>query len=100
ARALSLGVNAAGVTLMVVVFAGTAGLTGAEVGIAGGTAAAGQAVLNAVFGDQAVRALAEQAGKDLSRRLEDLLESEADRFLDLLPDPVALETAQWQLEAA
>ncbi|GAA3543785.1 ABC transporter [Aeromicrobium flavum] len=100
ARALSLGVNAAGVTLMVVVFAGTAGLTGAELGIAGGTAAAGQAVLNAVFGDQAVRALAEQAGQDLSRRLEDLLESEADRFLDLLPDPVALETSQWQLEAA
>ncbi|MEB0161184.1 hypothetical protein, partial [Pseudomonas sp. AH2 (2023)] len=58
ARALSLGVNAAGVTLMVVVFAGTAGLTGAELGIAGGTAAAGQAVLNAVFGDQAVRDLA------------------------------------------
>ena len=94
ARALSLGVNATGVTLMVVVFAGTAGLTGAELGIAGGTAAAGQAVLNAVFGDQAVRALAEQAGRDLSRRLEDLLESEAERYLDLLPDPNKLETAQ------
>lgn len=100
ARALSLGVNAAGVTLMVVVFAGTAGLTGAELGIAGGTAAAGQAVLNAVFGDQAVRDLAEQAGKDLARRLEDLLESEAERYLDLLPDEVALETAHWQLDAA
>ncbi|SKB08407.1 dynamin family protein [Aeromicrobium choanae] len=100
ARALSLGVNATGVTLMVVVFAGTAGLTGAEIGIAGGTAAAGQAVLNAVFGDQAVRALAEQAGRDLSRRLEDLLESEAERYLDLLPDPDALEAAHWQLESA
>ncbi|MBC9226288.1 ABC transporter [Aeromicrobium sp. 636] len=100
ARALSLGVNAAGVSLMVVVFAGTAGLTGAEVGIAGGTAAAGQAVLNAVFGDQAVRSLAEQAGRDLSRRLEDLFESEADRYLALLPDPNRLETAQWQLQAA
>lgn len=100
ARALSLGVNATGVTLMVVVFAGTAGLTGAEIGIAGGTAAAGQAVLNAVFGDQAVRALAEQAGRDLSRRLEDLLESEAERYLDLLPDPDALEAAHWRLQSA
>jgi len=100
ARALSLGVNAAGVTLMVVVFAGTAGLTGAEVGIAGGTAAAGQAVLNAVFGDQAVRKLAEEAGRDLSRRIEELLEDEARRFLDLLPDQDRLENAHWQLEAA
>ena len=100
ARALSLGVNATGVTLMVVVFAGTAGLTGAEIGIAGGTAAAGQAVLNAVFGDQAVRALAEEAGRDLSRRLEDLLESEAERYLDLLPDPDALEAAHWRLQSA
>lgn len=100
ARALSLGVNAAGVSLMVVVFAGTAGLTGAEVGIAGGTAAAGQAVLSAVFGDQAVRSLAEQAGRDLSRRIEDLIEDEANRFLELLPDPGRLEHAHWQLEAA
>lgn len=100
ARALSLGVNAAGVTLMVVVFAGTAGLTGAEVGIAGGTAAAGQAVLNAVFGDQAVRKLAEEAGRDLSRRIEDLLADEADRFEALLPDPARLESAHWQLESA
>lgn len=100
ARALSLGVNAAGVTLMVVVFAGTAGLTGAELGIAGGTAAAGQAVLNAVFGDQAVRSLAEQAGRDLSRRIEDLLADEADRYLALLPDQARLENAHWQLETA
>lgn len=100
ARALSLGVNAAGVTLMVVVFAGTAGLTGAELGIAGGTAAAGQAVLNAVFGDQAVRKLADEAGRDLSRRIEDLLADEADRFLALLPDPAHLENAHWQLETA
>lgn len=100
ARALSLGVNATGVALMVVVFAGTAGLTGAEVGIAGGTAAAGQAVLSAVFGDRAVRALAEQAGRDLSLRIEQLLADEADRFLALLPDSTELVNVQVQLEAA
>ena len=43
---------------MVVIFASTAGLTGAEVGVAGGTAVVGQKILEAVFGDQAVRRLA------------------------------------------
>ena len=38
ARLLSLGVNGAGVVLMILVFAHTGGLTGGEVGIAGGTA--------------------------------------------------------------
>ncbi len=38
ARALSFGINGLGLSLMVVVFASTGGLTGAEVGIAGGTA--------------------------------------------------------------
>ena len=42
ARFLAYGVNGLGVVLMVVVFASTGGLTGAEVGIAGGTAVLGQ----------------------------------------------------------
>jgi len=100
AKALSVGVNATGVALMVVVFAGTAGLTGAEVGIAGGTAAAGQAVLRAVFGDQAVRELAAEAGKDLSRRIEELLAEEANRFVELLPETGGLEAARDRLDAA
>ena len=46
---------------MVVVFAYTGGLTGAEAGIAGGTrACVGQKLLEAVFGDQAVRRLADR----------------------------------------
>ena len=52
---------------MVVVFASTAGLTGAEVGIAGGSAVLGQKLLEAVFGDQAVRRLAD-AGPGGPRR--------------------------------
>ncbi|VEG25972.1 dynamin family protein [Actinomyces howellii] len=51
ARVLSLGVNVVGVALMIVVFAHTGGLTGGEVGIAGGTALLAQRVLEAVFGD-------------------------------------------------
>ena len=55
ARFLAYGVNGLSVALMVVVFSHTAGLTGAEAGIAGGSAVLGQKLLEAVFGDQAVR---------------------------------------------
>ena len=82
ARVLSFGVNGLGVALMVVVFASTGGLTGAEVGIAGGTAVVGQKLLEAVFGDQAVRRLADAATKDLRARAEELLRTEAARFTD------------------
>jgi hypothetical protein len=84
ARFLAYGVNGLGVALMVVVFAHTAGVTGAEAGIAGGSAVLGQKLLEAVFGDQAVRRLAERARADLDRRVGELLESERRRYTDLL----------------
>ena len=61
ARFLAFGVNGLSVALMIVVFSYSYGLTGAEVGIAGGSAVLGQKLLEAVFGDQAVRSLAERA---------------------------------------
>jgi energy-coupling factor transporter ATP-binding protein EcfA2 len=88
ARLASLGVNGAGLTVMLAVFVQTGGLTGAEVAIAGGTSAVSQKVLEAIFGDQAVRALAARARTDLLERVERLLASEADRFTALLR-PVA-----------
>jgi len=69
---------------MVVVFANTAGLTGAEVGIAGGSALLGQKLLEAVFGDQALRSLAERARAQLETRVRALLDEERHRYLDLL----------------
>ena len=84
ARFLAFGVNGLSVALMVVVFAHTAGVTGAEAGIAGGSAVLGQKLLEAVFGDQAVRTLAERARKDLERRVNDLLAGEQARYTDLL----------------
>jgi Dynamin family len=84
ARFLAYGVNGLSVALMVVVFASTGGVTGAEVGIAGGSAVVGQKLLEAVFGDQAVRRLALNARKDLATRVEVLMEQERQRFLDLL----------------
>jgi hypothetical protein len=84
ARFLAFGVNGLSVALMVVVFAHTAGVTGAEAGIAGGSAVLGQKLLEAVFGDQAVRSLAERARRDLELKVNDLLEHERRRYVDLL----------------
>ncbi len=84
ARFLAFGVNGLSVALMVVVFAHTAGLTGAEVGIAGGSAVLGQKLLEAVFGDQAVRSLAERAADDLHARVQELFAAERARYIDLL----------------
>ncbi|MDP9444759.1 MAG: dynamin family protein [Actinomycetota bacterium] len=86
ARLLAYGVNGLGVALMIVVFASSYGLTGAEVGIAGGSAALGQKLLEAVFGDQAVRRLAEQARVDLQQRVEGLLGQERARYERVLAD--------------
>jgi hypothetical protein len=88
ARLASLGVNGAGLTVMIAVFASTGGLTGAEVVVAGGTSALGQKVLEAIFGDQAVRTLAARARERLMDRVERLLAAEADRYHALL-DPLA-----------
>jgi predicted GTPase len=80
ARALSFGINALGVSLMVLVFASTAGLTGAEIGIAGGTAIVAQKVLEAVFGDDAVRRLAAEAKKRLTARVDAVLQGQTARY--------------------
>jgi hypothetical protein len=80
ARFLALGVNGVGVALMIVVFAHTGGLVGAEVGVAGGTAVLAQRVLEAVFGDQAVRRLAETAKEDLDARIQALMADELLRY--------------------
>jgi len=85
ARFLAYGFNGLGLALMVVVFASTAGIpTGAEVGVAGGSALIGQKLLEAVFGDQAVRRLAANARKDLRHRVEQLMDGERSRYLEVL----------------
>jgi energy-coupling factor transporter ATP-binding protein EcfA2 len=97
ARMLSYGVNGTGVLLMLVTFSQTAGLTGAEVGIAGGTAVLAQRLLEAAFGDQAVRTLVSQARKDLVGRGEQILTDDRARLGAVLaelsggPTPADLE---------
>jgi energy-coupling factor transporter ATP-binding protein EcfA2 len=88
ARFLSWGINGAGAVVMVAVFAQTGGLTGGEIAVAGGTTAVGQRVLEAVFGDAAVRSLATRAREDLEARADALLRYEQDRF-DVLVENAA-----------
>jgi hypothetical protein len=84
ARWLSFGINGLGAALMIVVFSMTAGLTGLEVGVASGTAVVGQRLLEAVFGEDAVRRLARTAREDLHARCQSLLRAEQQRFLSRL----------------
>ena len=100
ARYLAFGVNGLALMVMVVVFAHTAGLTGGEVAVAGGATVLSQKILEAVLGDQAVRALADQARADLHRRVSELLETERRRFTDRLAPAGVHEGAGAALRAA
>lgn len=83
ARFLALGTNAIGAALIIVVFATTGGLTGAEVGIAGGASLLAQRLLEGVFGEDAVRRLAQRAKSDLDARVQALFATQLIRFLHI-----------------
>ena len=76
-------------------------------GVAGGTTVLSQKVLEALFGDQAVRRLADEARADLRDRVAALLAGEEARYTALLAehatdprDAEALERAAAAVEAA
>lgn len=87
ARVLSLGVNVVGVALMVVVFASTAFIpTGLEVGAGAGAAVVGQRLLEAIFGEDAVRRLAAIAKERLEERLSAVVDGRAEPFREVLAE--------------
>ncbi|WP_431711882.1 dynamin family protein [Glutamicibacter uratoxydans] len=73
ARIAAFGVNGIAVALMVLVFASTAGLTGLEIGIAGGSAVVGQKLLEAIFGEDAVRRMTQRASSMLRDHCQGLI---------------------------
>ncbi|MDR1355267.1 MAG: ABC transporter [Propionibacteriaceae bacterium] len=91
ARIAAAGVNGIGAALMLFIFANTGGLTGAEVGVAGGTTVLAQKLLESVFGDSAVKHLAAQARDELAARVQGLLASELARFTGAL-DGLGIDT--------
>jgi energy-coupling factor transporter ATP-binding protein EcfA2 len=80
ARVFSFGVNGVGVILILLVFSQTGGITGGEVGIATGSAVLAQRILEAIFGDQAVRTLAAQARRKLMDKAQELYAGEQARL--------------------
>ncbi|WP_257159273.1 dynamin family protein [Corynebacterium cystitidis] len=84
ARVLSLGLNVVTVALMLVVFASTAGLTGGEIAIAGGSAVVGQKLLETIFGEETVRRMAKWARDDLDQRLAELYDVEQARYNEVI----------------
>ncbi len=84
AKAASVGINAVAVSLLLVVFAQTGGLTGGEFGIAAGAAAAQQGLLEHMFGSAAAKSLAEKARLSLEQEIERVLAADAARFFQKL----------------
>ena len=83
ARAGAYAVNGVGLAVMIAVFTSTAFIpTGAEVAVGAGTTIAAQKVLEAIFGDQAIRTLAARARENLLTRVDELLDKEAARFTE------------------
>lgn len=89
ARLMSFGLNVVTVALMLVVFASTAGLTGGEIAIAGGSAVLGQKMLETIFGEEAVRRMARRAREDLDSRIDALFKSERERYYDVTDELVS-----------
>ena len=105
ARLMSIGLNIVTVGLMVVVFSMSAGLTGAEVGIAGASGVVGTKLLEAVFGEDAVRRMAQQARENLERRMEEFVEQLEQPWRQRLeavadPEPARLKEAAAAVRAA
>jgi hypothetical protein len=100
AQIAALGVNAVAVAVMLGVFASTAGLTGAEVGIAAGTAFLNQKLLEALFGEGAMAELIANARARLMSLVTTLFEDERKRFDALVPAPGALRGLAGDLRAA
>jgi energy-coupling factor transporter ATP-binding protein EcfA2 len=100
ARRASIGINAVGTGVMLATFIHTAGLTGAEVGIAAGTAFLNQKLLGALFGEAAMVELVARARDRLRVVLAQTFAEERDRFERLVPAPEELEALAGELRAA
>ena len=102
ARAAAYGANGLGVALMTTVFTSRAAVpAGGAAGPGVESAMVGLRLLEAVFGDQAVRTLAEKARLDLEQRVRALMDAEMSRYFVLLDaHPVDPEAHRRLAEAA
>jgi 50S ribosome-binding GTPase len=86
ARGASVGVNAAGIGVMLATFAHTGGLTGAEIGVAAAAGFLNQRLLEALFGEAALVEMIDRARARLREALVETFEEELGRYHRLVPD--------------
>jgi energy-coupling factor transporter ATP-binding protein EcfA2 len=99
ARGASVGVNAAGIGVMLATFAHSGGITGAEVGVAAATGFLNQKLLEALFGEAAMVEMIGRARSGLAEALDATFAEDAARYERLAPDGDALRTLATRLRA-
>jgi 50S ribosome-binding GTPase len=97
---VSLGVNALAVAAMIGVFAYTAGVTGTELGIVAATGFLNQKLLQAIFGEAAMRDLIAGARERLETLLREEFTKERARYDAVIADPKELRVVAGNLRAA
>ncbi len=100
AKGASVGVNAAGIGVMLATFATTGGITGTEVGVAAGTAFLNQKLLEALFGEAAMVEMIGRARARLATIMEDAFARELARYERHVPDGEQLRAMAARLRAA
>ena len=100
ARGASVGVNAAGIGVMLATFAHTGGLTGTEVGVAAATGFLNQKLLEALFGEAALVEMIQRARANLAAAISASFDEELARYERLVPDGDSLRTLAVELRAA
>ena len=100
ARGASLGVNAAGIGVMLATFAQTGGITGTEVGIAAATGFLNQKLLEALFGEAAMVEMIARARARLDEAITAGFADEEARYERLVPDGEALRALAGKLRVA
>jgi hypothetical protein len=86
AKGASVGVNAAGVGVMLATFAHTGGITGTEVGVAAATGFLNQKLLEALFGEAALVEMIQRARANLGAAVNASFQEEVSRYERLVPD--------------
>jgi energy-coupling factor transporter ATP-binding protein EcfA2 len=99
AQGASVGVNAAGIGVMLATFSHTGGLTGAEVGIAAVTGFLNQRLLSALFGEAALVEMISRARFRLIEALGETFREELARFDARVPAPDRLRALAGDIRA-
>jgi hypothetical protein len=100
ARGASVGVNAAGIGVMLATFAHSGGITGAEVGVAAATGFLNQKLLEALFGEAALVEMIGRARLNLAQAIEATFADELARYASLVPDGSVLRDLARRMRAA